>query len=162
MAFDKLRKHFGTDQAKERDGAWQTYPGTDIEARIRRSTHPEFTKALRKHFKKIRHLPAEAITPEMEKDIKMKAAAEALVVDWKIGEDMPCNAESVLSAFKEMPDFYAWVESEADNFENYRLLEVEADAAPLSPSSNGSTSGESPTSSPSSTDAPAAEIQSPH
>ena len=148
--FSAIQKGFGTDKAAEADGIWKTHHETGIRVRLRRTTHALYKTALRKHFKRVKHLAAN-MPPEIEADVKAKAAAEGMVTDWEVA-GVPYSQGAVLAAFKQFPDFYQWCEEEAENFENYRLQEVEEDAAPLSPSSNGPTSGASPQSWPSSND----------
>lgn len=156
MDFPSLKKNFGTDKAREADGTWVTNPGTGIRVRVRRTTHSTYKKSLRAHFKKVRHL-AGNMPPELELDLKMKAASDALVTDWQV-DGVPFSPANVLEAFKEYPDFYEWVEGEAENFENFRLEAVEEDAGPLSHSSDGSENGAIQRTLPSSNDAQPAEI----
>lgn len=148
-----VQKAFGTNKDAEENGIEKTYPGTEIKVRIRRSTQPIYKKSLRREFRRYKQM-GDQMPPEIELKIKMTAAANALVTGWNI-DDLPCTESNVLKLFEDMPDFYYWVEAEADTFENYRLQDVEDDAAPLSPTSNGSSNGESTLTS--STDARAAE-----
>lgn len=136
-----VQKAFGTDKDAETNGLWKTYPGTEIKVRIRRSTQPDVKKALRREYKRFKQL-GDQMPPEIELEIRMKATAATVVTEWNI-EDVPCTESNILDLFRKMPDFYHWVEAEADTFENYRLQDVEEDAAPLSDSSNGNLNGES-------------------
>jgi hypothetical protein len=145
-----IKKAFGTDKAKEHNGVAKTYPGTEIEVSIRRATHEIYRKELRKQYRRFKQL-GDNMPPAVEDEIKMKAAATALVTGWNI-EDQPCTPENVYQQFADNPDFYKWVEGEADQFENYRLHDVAEDADPLSDTSNGFTVGETKTSSHSSND----------
>lgn len=153
-----IKKTFATDKSAEADGVWKTYPGTEIKVRIRRSTHEIYRKELRKQYRRFKQL-GDNMPPAVEDEIRQKAAAHALVTDWNV-EDLPCTPDNVYAQFAEMPDFYKWIEGEADQFENYRVVDVAEDADPLSNTSIGSTNGETKTSSPSSNDAPDAESQS--
>lgn len=147
-----LAKGFATDKQAEADGLWKTHPETGVRVKLRRTTHALYKAALRRHFKKIRHLGAN-VPPELENDVKFRAAADGMVTDWEV-PGVPYSNENVLAAFKEFPDFYDWCEEEAGSFENYRLQAVEEDAGPLSPSSDGPANGAIPQSSPSSNDGP--------
>ena len=139
-----IQKAFGTNKKAETEGVTKTYPGSDIEVCIRRSTHEIYRKELRKQYRRFRQL-GDNMPPHIEDEIKMKAASIALVTGWNI-DDLPCVPDNVYAQFAQNPDFYKWVEGEADQFENYRLHDVGEDADPLSDTLNGSTSGETTTS----------------
>lgn len=144
--FTTLAKHFATDRDAEKDGKWFDYPGTPIRVKLRRATDHKFKQVLRRKASKFPHL-----TPQIELLVKMEATAETLVADWELPEVIECTPGNVLEAFKEMPDFYRWVEGEADSFENFRAEQVGEDAIPLDDTSTGSTNGEAtPIASPSS------------
>lgn len=151
-----LAKGFATNKEAERDGLWKTHPETGARVKLRRTTHTLYKAALRRHFKKIRHL-GQNVPPELENDVKYRAGAEAMVTDWEV-PGVPHSQENVLAAFKEFPDFYDWCEEEAGSFENYRVQAVEEDAGPLSPSFDGIENGATLQSSHSSNDAPHAAI----
>lgn len=137
--FGKLIGAFATNQELEQNGVWRTHQETGLRVRIRRSTLPEYKRAVRKHYKPYAHLTK--IDPKEELLVKQKAAAEALVADWEIGTDLKPTEANVLEAMKTIPDFYDWVQGEADTFEHFRIERIEDDSGNLSTSSTGSASG---------------------
>lgn len=137
--FAALRAAFATDKAKESDGTWVDYMD-GISVKVRRSTHPMFKKAMRKAFRRFKHMGS-ALTPEQEDIIKNEAVANGLIVDWKIGEDTPFTPDAALEVFIELPDFRRWCEEQGDDVDNFKD-EREADLGNSSASSPGIASGE--------------------
>jgi len=173
----KLYKGFKTDPTKENNGVWRDHDESGIVVKIRRSSRPEHKAALRKFFKPFAHLTS--VPPKEERLVKMKAGAQELVAAWGVrklddegrplegdenilplvddeGNEIRATEENVLTAFREMPDFFGWVSEEADTFEHYRLAIVEEAGGNSLPTSTGSSSGETLTPPPSSSDGQAA------
>ncbi len=113
-----LAAAFGTNRKLESEGSWVEY-GPDIKVCVRRTTDPVYKLALRKAFKRFKHMGS-ALTPEQEELIKDQAAANGLIVDWKIEGMGPFTPETALEAFKAQPDFRRWCEEQGDDRDNFK------------------------------------------
>lgn len=140
--FSALDAAFATDRQAEADGVWAEY-SPDVKVRVRRSTNPLFKLALRKAFKRFRHMGS-GMLPEQEDIVKDEAVASALIVDWSIkGVDSPYTPEAGLALFKRLPDFRRWCEDQGDDIDNFKN-DANADGEKSSGSSNGSGNGDDP------------------
>ena len=113
-----------------------------IAVTLRRAKHPLAKKAVRKAFKRFRHMGSE-LTPEQDEIIRREAIANGVVIDWE-GVGVPFTPENAVAVFEAMPDFLDWVETESSSKENFALA-VEADKAALGFTAPGTASTGSPT-----------------
>ncbi len=135
-----LYKQFATDKNVERDGVVLSYgknsKNKDIEIRIARAggANIRYTKLLEAAVKPYRRqLQNETMDNGVAEDITMRVYAQSVVLGWEgvedeKGNDMEFTVENCMKLFKDLPDLWADIQSQATRAALFRQDILEADA----------------------------------
>ena len=135
-----LYKQFATDKNVERDGVVLSYgknsKNKNIEIRIARAggANIRYTKLLEAAIKPYRRqLQNETMDNGVAEDITMRVYAQSVVLGWEgvedeNGNDMEFTVENCMKLFKDLPDLWADIQSQATRAALFRQGILEADA----------------------------------
>lgn len=135
-----LYKQFATDKNVERDGVVLSYgknsKNKDINIRIARAggANIRYTKLLEAAIKPYRRqLQNETMDNGVAEDITMRVYAQSVVLGWEgvedeNGNDMKFTVENCMKLFKDLPDLWADIQSQATRAALFRQDILEADA----------------------------------
>ncbi len=135
-----LYKQFATDKNVERDGVVLSYgknsKNKDINIRIARAggANIRYTKLLEAAIKPYRRqLQNETMDNGVAEDITMRVYAQSVVLGWEgvedeNGNDMEFTVENCMKLFKDLPDLWADIQSQATRAALFRQDILEADA----------------------------------
>ncbi len=135
-----LYKQFATDKNVERDGVVLSYgknsKNKNIEIRIARAggANIRYTKLLEAAVKPYRRqLQNETMDNGVAEDITMRVYAQSVVLGWEgvedeKGNDMEFTVENCMKLFKDLPDLWADIQSQATRAALFRQDILEADA----------------------------------
>ena len=135
-----LYKQFATDKNVERDGDVLSYgknsKNKDINIRIARAggANIRYTKLLEAAIKPYRRqLQNETMDNGVAEDITMRVYAQSVVLGWEgvedeNGNDMEFTVENCMKLFKDLPDLWADIQSQATRAALFRQDILEADA----------------------------------
>ncbi len=135
-----LYKQFATDKNVERDGVVLSYgknsKNKDINIRIARAggANIRYTKLLEAAIKPYRRqLQNETMDNGVAEDITMRVYAQSVVLGWEgvedeKGNDMEFTVENCMKLFKDLPDLWADIQSQATRAALFRQDILEADA----------------------------------
>ena len=135
-----LYKQFATDKNVERDGVVLSYgknsKNKDINIRIARAggANIRYTKLLEAAIKPYRRqLQNETMDNGVAEDITMRVYAQSVVLGWEgvedeNGNDMDFTVENCMKLFKDLPDLWADIQSQATRAALFRQDILEADA----------------------------------
>ena len=135
-----LYKQFATDKNVERDGVVLSYgknsKNKDITLRIARAggANIRYTKLLEAAIKPYRRqLQNETMDNGVAEDITMRVYAQSVVLGWEgvedeNGNDMEFTVENCMKLFKDLPDLWADIQSQATRAALFRQDILEADA----------------------------------
>lgn len=135
-----LYKQFATDKNVERDGVVLSYgknsKNKNIEIRIARAggANIRYTKLLEAAIKPYRRqLQNETMDNGVAEDITMRVYAQSVVLGWEGVEDensndMEFTVENCMKLFKDLPDLWADIQSQATRAALFRQDILEADA----------------------------------
>ena len=135
-----LYKQFATDKNVERDGVVLSYgknsKNKDINIRIARAggANIRYTKLLEAAIKPYRRqLQNETMDNGVAEDITMRVYAQSVVGGWEgvedeNGNDMEFTVENCMKLFKDLPDLWADIQSQATRAALFRQDILEADA----------------------------------
>lgn len=129
-----LRKAFGTNHELEQKGVWIAYDDSCafLIARIGGS-NDVFSRRVNALLKPYRHqVQADTLPPERYQSIAMTAFVETVLLDWKgvelDGKELSFSKENATNLFKELPDLFNDLFTQAKNTANFREFELEEDA----------------------------------
>ena len=135
-----LYKQFATDKNVERDGVVLSYgknsKNKDINIRIARAggANIRYAKLLEAAIKPYRRqLQNETMDNGVAEDITMRVYAQSVVLGWEGVEDengnnMEFTVENCMKLFKDLPDLWADIQSQATRAALFRQDILEADA----------------------------------
>ena len=135
-----LYKQFATDKNVERDGVVLSYgknsKNKDINIRIARAggANIRYTKLLEAAIKPYRRqLQNEIMDNGVAEDIARRVYAQSVVLGWEgvedeNGNDMEFTVENCMKLFKDLPDLWADIQSQATRAALFRQDILEADA----------------------------------
>lgn len=135
-----LYKQFATDKNVERDGVVLSYgknsKNKNIEIRIARAggANIRYTKLLEAAIKPYRRqLQNETMDNGVAEDITMRVYAQSVVLGWEGVEDensndMEFTVENCMKLFKDLPDLWSDIQSQATRAALFRQDILEADA----------------------------------
>ena len=135
-----LYKQFATDKNVERDGVVLSYgknsKNKNIEIRIARAggANIRYTKLLEAAIKPYRRqLQNETMDNGVAEDLTMRVYAQSVVLGWNgvedaEGEEMPFSVDNCVKLFKDLPDLWADIQSQATRAALFRQDILEADA----------------------------------
>ena len=135
-----LYKQFATDKNVERDGVVLSYgknsKNKDINIRIARAggANIRYAKLLEAAIKPYRRqLQNETMDNGVAEDITMRVYAQSVVLGWEgvedeNGNDMEFTVENCMKLFKDLPDLWADIQSQATRAALFRQDILEADA----------------------------------
>ena len=135
-----LYKQFATDKNVERDGVVLSYgknsKNKDINIRIARAggANIRYAKLLEAAIKPYRRqLQNETMDNGVAEDITMRVYAQSVVLGWEGVEDengngMEFTVENCMKLFKDLPDLWADIQSQATRASLFRQDILEADA----------------------------------
>lgn len=143
MDFSALEAAFATDTDAETNGKWVDYRDgkVHIRVRVRSSESDEAVVALRKAYKRRRHLMQGDDTLAVERAVKAEAIANGYVTDWDFPGAPAYSAAAAIQVFTKLPKFMAWIERQADNEEHFRKKADEEDLGNSSTTSATATPG---------------------
>ncbi len=121
-----------TDPKAEMEGTWETYPGTDMQFLIGRTSSPKYEAAIRTVRKKTRNRGQDELTERESKDLLAGAIAGNLLLGWKNVEAEDSTVEnpkyidfSVTAAVEKLRDptlhdWYDWVLTKGRDGDRFR------------------------------------------
>ena len=121
MDLNKLK----TNKAKEAEGVWIDGPD-DVKIKVTRWFNQKHKEYLTKNGSQIRALAAVGMPIESESiALNRKAVANCILLDWKNvqmdGKDLtPYKALDAEAVFEQVPDFFQFVITAAQDMQNFR------------------------------------------
>ena len=125
----ELKKLFGTDQEKEREGTWIDM-GEGASMKVARMGNPHYNKTIQRLSKPHKNaIRRGTISEEKAQELQIRAAAEALLLDWKgiveDGVEVAYSVDKGIEYMTAMNDFFRYVQEMATSIENFREEEDE-------------------------------------
>lgn len=124
-----IRKLFGTNKAKESEGAWCQIGG-GIEVKVKRAgqTNKEFSAEQMKMLKPFsKQIGMNTMDMDILRQINAKLFAKHVIVDWRgvsiDGVEIPFSKEKFLEFANEMPDFFGDIFAAANELQNFQDAE---------------------------------------
>jgi len=124
-----IRKLFGSNKAKESDGAWVPIGG-GIEIKVKRAgqANKEFAAEQMKMLKPFsKQIAMNTIDMDVLRQINAKLFAKHIIVDWRGvsegGKSVKFSKEKFLEYANEMPDFFSDVFAAATELQNFQDTE---------------------------------------
>jgi len=119
-----LKKLFGTDQNKEKEGVWQDM-GDGLKMRIARIGNPNYQKRFQALSKPHRRaLRRGTLSDEIAEQLLIKCLAETIVLDWEgveeNGETIPYSVDNAIRILTDYPDLRNYVNDIANEMEGYK------------------------------------------
>lgn len=115
-----IRQAYAYDRSAMADGRW--FPLAGGEVRVARDGNPKHMAAIASAAEGF--APGHKLTPDDQQMIRRKAAAEAILLEWR-GFDEPYTRSAAERLMEEQPDFLNDVMQIAVNRERYRSEAVE-------------------------------------
>jgi hypothetical protein len=134
-----IRKLFGSNKAKESEGAWVPIGG-GIEVKVKRAgqANKEFAAEQMKMLKPFsKQIAMNTMDMDVLRQINAKLFAKHIIVDWKgvseAGKPVKFSKEKFLEYANEMPDFFSDIFAAATELQNFQDAEdAEAEKKPVS------------------------------
>jgi len=127
-------KLFSTDKNLESGaGVDICYPGFSITVHRAGGSNAKYASALKEKAQPHSKMIANGmLDDEIAKNMLVEAFAESVVVGWKgvtneKGEEIPFSIENCVKLFNDLPDLYADVRSQAEDFRVFRAANEEAE-----------------------------------
>lgn len=121
-----IRKLFGSNKAKETEGAWCPIGG-GIEVKVKRAgqANKAFSAEQMKMLKPFsKQIAMNTMDMDILRQINAKLLAKHVIVDWRgvfiDGVEIPFSKEKFLEFANEMPDFYLDVFTAATELQNFQ------------------------------------------
>jgi len=119
-----LKKLFGTDQNKEKEGVWQDM-GDGLKMRIARIGNPNYQKRFQALSKPHRRaLRRGTLSDEIAEQLLIKCLAETIVLDWEgveeNGSTIPYSVDNAIRVLTDYPDLRNYVNDIANEMEGYK------------------------------------------
>lgn len=129
-----IYKTFSTDEELEGRGVVLDF-GDGQWVRITRAggSNKKFIKLLEAMMKPHRRaVQLELLSDDKATEIMHTVFAKAIILEWKIsdeeGKDIPFTLENALRVFKDLPEFFMQIKTEAENRSNFKRQSQEAEA----------------------------------
>lgn len=124
-----IRKLFGSNKAKESEGAWCAIGG-GIEVKVKRAgqANKEFAAEQMKMLKPFsKQIAMNTMDMDILRQINAKLFAKHIIVDWRNvsidGDNIEFSKERFLEFASEMPDFFGDVFAAATELQNFQDAE---------------------------------------
>lgn len=124
-----LKKLFGTDQSKERDGVWHDM-GEGMKMLIARIGNPNYQKRFQALSKPHRRaLRRGTLSDDIAEQLLIRCLAETIVLGWEgveeKGKEIPHSVDNAVRVLTDYPDLRNYVNDIANEMEGYKADEDE-------------------------------------
>ena len=140
-----LYQIFATDKEFEQEGITLEF-GDGIKFFVARAggSNKRFRKVFLRKYQPIKAAVEKgAISEEASRKVMAEVYAMAVVVGWEgvtdeKGKDLEFNTDNVVKVLSDLPDLFDAIRDASENYENFKVQEIEQEAETLGKSSSGS------------------------